>query len=104
MKSPGLVYILHFTDKFHHAQHYSGYSQNKATLKKRIENHIAGQGSNLCRHVSRAGIGIVLARIFLRRDRHFERKLKLTRNIDRYCPICNPEAKDYTPREKHETS
>lgn len=100
--SPGLVYILHFTDKLHHAQHYSGYSKNKRTLKLRIQHHIAGAGSRLCRAVSQAGIGIQLARIFPRKDRNFERKLKNTQHIHRYCPICNPNAVEYKPRKKVE--
>jgi len=110
------VYILHFETPLHHAKHYVGFSQNKRTLKQRLEHHkhtnwtppepgekigkCTGPGANFMGVVNHFGIEWKLAKVFQNADRNFERKLKNTNNTARYCPICNPKATDYHPKER----
>lgn len=94
------VYILHLEQPFSHARHYVGFSTNSRTLRDLLEHHRRGTANcNFTRRVMEAGITFVLARVFEGADRHFERKLKRTKNTPTYCPICNPSApKEYKPR------
>jgi hypothetical protein len=42
----------------------------------------------LIKVVHRAGINIRLARVWLYKTRRFERQIKDTHNLKRFCPIC----------------
>ena len=95
------VYILHLDHPLHHAKHYTGFSKNGRTLQERIEHHRNGTaGCRFTEAIRERGIGFVLARVFKDADRTFERKLKRTKKVTRYCPICNPDAPEYNPKEK----
>jgi predicted GIY-YIG superfamily endonuclease len=79
------VYLLHFSQKLHHAQHYLGYAEN---IEERIARHQAGNGARLVEAFTQAGIGFVLARTWSG-GRDLERHLKNQKNSPaRLCPIC----------------
>jgi len=80
----GTVYLLHFTEPYHHAKHYMGWTEN---LPARLALHTEGRGARLVEVVIGQGIGFVLARTW-QGDRFLERKLKGRRMAPRYCPIC----------------
>ena len=81
----GAVYLLHFAEKYYHAQHYLGFTED---LEARIERHKTGNGSPLVRAVVNAGIEIELARTWSG-DRKLERRLKDRHNTPKQlCPIC----------------
>jgi hypothetical protein len=88
----GSVYLLHFSEPFHGAngrhigaRHYVGFSQD-GDAQRRLQEHLAGQGSPLVKAVVAAGIGVelVLSRPSTRAD---ERKLH-NRHGTRVCPSC----------------
>jgi len=84
----GTVYLLHFSEKFHHCQHYIGWTKY---LDARIKHHKAGTGSRLVRAVVGAGITVTLVRTWANTDRKFERKLKNRKKARCLCPICRKE-------------
>lgn len=81
----GTVYLIHFDKKFHHAQHYIGYTD--INVLDRIARHLQGHGSRLLRAVTNAGIKIKLVRTWTG-NKTLERKLKNQKNAKRLCPIC----------------
>lgn len=81
----GYIYLIHFKEKFHHAQHYIGWTKD---VDARLERHLAGHGSRLIRAIVRSGIPFEVVRIWENVDRHFERKLKNRKNAKFLCPIC----------------
>lgn len=85
-----MVYLIHFSTHFHHAQHYIGFVE-KGNLKRRMTHHRNGSGANLMKHVSNAGIDWQVARTWKDGDRDFERRLKKCKKPFRFCPICNPD-------------
>lgn len=80
----GWVYIIHFDEKFHHAQHYIGFALN---VEGRFFYHKKGAGSKLLAALNRAGIDYKIVRVF-EGDRNLERKLKKRKNTAAICPIC----------------
>lgn len=78
-------YLLHFSDKLHHARHYLGYSSN---LKARIAGHEAGNSAKLISAITRHDIKFVVARVWIDGDRALERRLKNQHNGPKLCPIC----------------
>ena len=86
-----MIYILHFDEPLKHARHYCGYAYSFESLEVRIKLHARGaappQGARLTQVLHQSGIGFTLARI-LPGDRNEERRLKNTRNIPKYCPMC----------------
>jgi hypothetical protein len=58
-----MVYLIHFSEKLHHAQHYLGFVAND--LIQRIELHASNRG-----------------------DRRLERKLKGYKKYQWFCPVC----------------
>lgn len=91
------VYILHFDTPLKHAKHYVGYASQ---VVLRIEHHRNGTGARLTQVIREQGIGFQVAKVFTgtKYDRVFERKLKRTKNISRYCPICSGDhARRYHP-------
>lgn len=90
------VYLLHFSEKYRHAGHYIGFAND---VEGRINHHRNGTGARLTQVVTDFGIQLQVARIWQDGDRAFERKLKNCKHAARYCPICNPKTRGYTPKE-----
>src|SRR5262245_11224638 len=84
MKQRG-VYLFHFTPRYKHAGHYTGYADD---LPTRITEQLAGRGAHLVRIALQNGCTLHLAKIWQGKDRKFERKLKNRGSAARYCPIC----------------
>ncbi len=78
------VYLIHFGQKYKHAQHYIGYATD---VRKRIKRHYNGQGARLIQVIQEHGIVWCVARIW-KRTKEFEKILKNRKNAKRYCPIC----------------
>lgn len=70
-------------------RHYIGFAED---IDRRIEAHRKGNGSALMKVVAERKIGWVVARIWLGKDKKWERHLKRQKNAPRLCPICNPGA------------
>lgn len=81
----GVIYIVHFDRKLHHAQHYIGWTTN---LDVRLTVHDHGQGSRLLAAVRDAGIGFQVVRRFSG-TRNDERRVKNQKNGPRWCPVCS---------------
>lgn len=92
------IYLIHFDERFRHAQHYLGSAED---LDARLKQHAAGTGSRLMEVVSQAGIHWSVARVWVTSDRSLERALKYGNTIDprtgkrrrrgslaRICPHC----------------
>jgi predicted GIY-YIG superfamily endonuclease len=92
---PGVVYLLHFSrpisDK-HTAQHYAGWAYR---LDSRVNQHLKGRGARLTQVARERGITFEIAAAWPG-DRNFERKIKNSKNLRRYCPICR---KAHDPRQ-----
>lgn len=89
-----MVYLIHFDQKLHHAQHYIGFVDEPThKLEKRIEYHRKGMGSKLLKALVQKGIGFSVVRTWEDGDRNFERKLKNRKKASSLCPICNPKLK-----------
>lgn len=91
------VYILHFKKKFHHCQHYVGWTKENSldAVKKRFGVHKAGNGSKLLRSVFKSGIKVEIATVFVNGNQKLERKIKNTKNVKKYCSFCNNYLIDY---------
>jgi len=68
----GIVYLLHFSQPYKHARHYTGWASD---LKARLAEHEQGQGARLLQVIKAAGISWTLARTWPG-DRKRERELK----------------------------
>ena len=81
------VYILHFTEKLHNAQHYVGCTEN---LPRRMNEHLHGysNGSKLVRAVIKNGIEVIVAKVYPDGDRALEKKIKAIKKTSLVCPIC----------------
>jgi predicted GIY-YIG superfamily endonuclease len=53
------VYLLHFSEPYKHARHYTGWTED---LPARLEAHRNGRGARLMEVIKVAGIGLTLAR------------------------------------------
>ena len=83
----GAIYLLHFSQPYQHARHYTGWTLN---LAERLAAHSHGSGSRLVEVISRVGIGFALARTTTgTRDK--ERAIKNAGGQVRYCPLCTPQ-------------
>lgn len=92
------VYLLHFTPKFHHAQHYIGFTTDDEDAIRRVGEHKRGtkRASKLVLAAMAAGCTVKLARTWPGETRQFERKLKNRKNASKFCPCCNSKtAMDY---------
>ncbi len=83
-----MVYLIHFHEKFHHAQHYIGYSADEK-FEQRIECHKKNRGAAILRALNKLGIKWEVVRTWKNEDGNFERKLKNKKNAKELCPICN---------------
>ncbi len=84
-----MVYLIHFSTPIHHAKHYIGFCED-TRLDARLREHDAGRGARLTQVARERGRELVLARVWKRKGRKFERALKNRKNAPRYCPLCNP--------------
>jgi len=80
-----MIYLLHFSRPYRHARHYLGTTPD---LEERFAAHISGSGSPLVRAAVLAGIEVTVARTWKSGGRSKERRLKLSHNVPRLCPIC----------------
>lgn len=85
-----LVYILHFAERFKHAQHYVGRSTD-TTLGRRLRDHRNGQGANLTQWVVSVGTELELGAVWQvpGRSAKVERLLKRIRHAHRFCSRCS---------------
>lgn len=81
-----MVYLIHFSTKLHHAQHYIGYVNGD--LMQRIKLHLSNRGAKLLAAVNNQGIHWQVVRVWLGGDRHLERWLKNNKKARRFCPVC----------------
>ena len=95
-----LIYILHVVSPLFQGsqtQHYSGQTES---LRQRIETHATGQGARLTREFTENGMTFVLgalAQCSKAAARRVERQMKDSKNLPRYCTICNPGTADRIP-------
>lgn len=85
------IYLLHFDTPLSHAEHYVGCTEH---LHERLMIHASGRGANLTKVLAANGAPWRLAALGLCSHsamKRVERTLKDSRNVPRYCPICNPE-------------
>lgn len=82
-----MVYLIHFEEKLHHAQHYIGYCDED--LDQRFKRHKAGNGARILNACNKRGIEYYVVRIWPEGDRTMERKLKKRKNSKFLCPICS---------------
>jgi hypothetical protein len=89
----GSVYLIHFSRRFHHAQHYIGFSIG-LNPSRRIALHRAGVSrAMLMRALHRAGIPFHVSRVWYGVGRGTERKLKRRNGgIRAACPLCSGDA------------
>jgi len=85
----GVVYLVHFTEPYRHARHYTGWT---ADLESRLAEHHAGRGARLLQVITQAGIEWTLARTW-QGTRERERQLKRQGGASRRCPICRANRK-----------
>lgn len=83
-----MVYLIHFDEKLHHAQHYLGFAEGEDETA-RLERHRAGSGAKILRACNVAGIGYKVVRIWPNGTRDFERSLKKKKNTRALCPVCS---------------
>jgi len=89
MKRRCFIYLLHFDNPLHHAEHYSGSTES---LFRRLRNHATGSGSRLCQVLYARGIHwrlAALAECCHDRMRKLERQLKDQHAGPTYCPLCS---------------
>jgi predicted GIY-YIG superfamily endonuclease len=82
----GTIYLLHFSQPYAHARHYTGWTED---LLDRLDRHARGYGANLTHVTRNAGIGFILARC-CEGTRATERAIKNAGGQVRYCPLCTP--------------
>ena len=83
---PGIIYLLHFSQPYRHARHYTGWTED---LLDRLDRHASGRGARLIAVIWDAGIGFTLVRV-CEGTRHRERAIKHAGGAARYCPACTP--------------
>ena len=81
-----MVYLIHFKEKLHHAQHYIGFVDKN--LKQRINKHKSNKGAKLLMAVNNKGIPWEVVRVWEEGDRQLERKLKNCKKARCFCPVC----------------
>jgi predicted GIY-YIG superfamily endonuclease len=81
------VYLLHFSDKYHHAKHYIGACHN-GNLKKRIHAHNTNSNVALLKAARQVGITFALGNVWHSESWEFEKKLKARKNSKQLCKIC----------------
>ena len=84
--SKGVIYLIHFDQKFGHAGHYLGYAHD---LEARLKRHRQGRGSNLLRVIQEVGIGWKVVRTWEPASPKVEAELKRYKNNRALCPLCS---------------
>jgi predicted GIY-YIG superfamily endonuclease len=79
-----VIYVLHFDEKYKHAGHYLGYTNN---VERRMQQHRSGHSVPLMDAVNAAGIPWMLAATF-KGDKAMEKALRHRKNTPRFCPQC----------------
>ncbi len=79
------VYLIHFTQPYHHAQHYVGFTTRP--IEERIDEHQRTH-AHLLGAVNRARIPWLVAQVWHGAGRDFERYLKSWSGAAQFCPIC----------------
>ena len=85
----GEIYLLHFSEPYRHARHYTGWTSD---LAARLREHLAGRGARLLAVISAEGITWTLARTWAG-TRSDERSLKRRGGASRRCPMCGVPAR-----------
>ncbi len=93
----GYVYLIHFEQPFHHAQHYIGWTESD--VEERFKRHFQSGGSKLLRAVKAAGIEFRIVRVWENVDRNFERQLKNRKKAKDLCPCCKHHPYNPKPKE-----
>ena len=83
----GVIYLLHFSEAYRHARHYTGFAASEEGLQERLERHRRGDGARLMEVVAQAGITFEVAATW-EGGRTLERKLKRRGGASRHCPLC----------------
>ena len=86
----GTVYLLHFSEPYKHARHYTGWTED---LPARMEAHGNGRGARLMEVIKAAGIGFTLARTWPG-TKNRERQIKTQGGASRHCPECGVTPRD----------
>jgi predicted GIY-YIG superfamily endonuclease len=81
-----MVYLIHFEEKLHHAQHYIGFVDKN--LQQRIKKHKSNKGAKLFVAVNNKGIPWEVVRVWEGGDRQLERRLKNRKKSRCLCPLC----------------
>lgn len=81
------VYLLCFETPYKHSRHYCGFGLD---VYRRVDAQLQNKrtAAKFVKVVHKAGIKIHLARLWPGESRSFERRLKNTHNLKKYCPIC----------------
>lgn len=87
MENKGSCYLLHFDKKLSHSQHYLGWTKFE-DVAIRVNSHRAGRGAIILKAACKAGIKFDVVKTWADVDRNFERKLKRSNNLKRFCPVC----------------
>lgn len=80
------VYLIHFDEKLHHAQHYVGYTEN---LEGRMFCHRNGNGARILNRCNKLGIKYKVVRIWKHAGPDLEQHIKRHKNTKHYCPVCS---------------
>lgn len=80
----GTVYLIHFEQKYYHAQHYIGWSSQ---VKRRIAHHRKGSGCKLLAHLNKLGIKWEVV-LLIKGTGNDERALKNRKKARSFCPRC----------------
>ena len=91
------VYLIHLDTPLKHARHYVGFSVH---VEARLAHHKDGTGARFLQVCNERGINYDIVKVWPGADRKFERKLKNTHNVARYCPICNKHPRKYHPEKE----
>lgn len=91
--TPGIVYLLHFSEAYHHARHYLGWTND---LTKRLREHMNGNRDKcvLTHVIKEHGIEHTLVRTW-RGPLATEKALKKKKNNRLLCPVCNPKVTNF---------
>lgn len=94
------VYLLHFDPRYKHAGHYLGYADDIG--RRYYEHEFDQSGCKLTSAAVKAGVKLVMARVWAGGDRTLERHLKGESrgpkhkgSLKRLCPICKGKVPSY---------
>lgn len=88
-----MVYIIHFKNKLHHAQHYVGYVWGD-DFTKRIKQHRNGTGAKILKACNERGIQYRVV-VACGGGRDLERWIKNQKNTAQFCPVCSAKPRQF---------